>query len=92
LGVWSKKSSSLAVSKTLKFFKGDELIEGTAERHLSNQPSPKSLASFQPDIHEILPGKFLRLASIDFSRLGPTLVMSTPFDNVPLTLYDATVR
>ena len=28
--VWSKNSSSLAVSETLRFFKGDELIEGTS--------------------------------------------------------------
>jgi len=27
--VWSKPSSSLAVSATLKFFNGDEFIEGT---------------------------------------------------------------
>jgi len=27
--VWSKNSSSLAVSETLKFFNGDEFIEGT---------------------------------------------------------------
>ncbi len=27
--VWSKTSSSLAVSTTLKFFNGDEFIEGT---------------------------------------------------------------
>ena len=57
-----------------------------------NQPAPKSFASFQSDIHKIFSGKFLRLASIDFSRLGPTLVMSPSFDNVPLTLYDATIR
>ena len=57
-----------------------------------NQPGPKSFASFQSDIHKIFPGKFLRLASVDFSRLGPTLVISTPFDNAPLTLYDATAR
>ncbi len=29
MGVWSKNSSSLAVSKKLKFFNGDEFIEGT---------------------------------------------------------------
>jgi len=37
--VWSKISSSLAVSENLTFFKGDELIEGTegAERDLPMQ-------------------------------------------------------
>jgi hypothetical protein len=37
--VWSKTSSSLPVFKTLKFFNGDEFIEGTegAERDLPTQ-------------------------------------------------------
>ncbi len=49
-------------------------------------------AIFNRPIHEMLTEKFIRLASVDFFRLGLTLVMSTPFDNVPLTLYDDTVR
>ncbi len=52
----------------------------------------RASAIFNRPIHEILSGKFIRVASVDFSRVGPTLVISTPFDNVPLTLYDATVR
>jgi len=30
--VWSKNPSSLGVSKKLKFFNGDELMEGTGNR------------------------------------------------------------
>jgi len=33
--VWSKNSSSVAVSKKLKYFNADELIEGTGSTPLS---------------------------------------------------------
>ncbi len=48
LAVWSKSSTSLAVSKKLKFFNGDEFIEGTGPKKVTPR-SPKKTARLLGD-------------------------------------------
>jgi hypothetical protein len=46
--IWSKNSSSLAVSEKLKFFNADELIEGTGGYSILRKPFPTKLLNGVP--------------------------------------------
>ena len=57
--VWSKNSSRLAVSKKLKFFNGDEFIEGTGEKKKEEEVKEDEY-SYSERTH----GKFSRTLSL----------------------------